>query len=203
MNDSSWRSPFVCAARLVALYPADQSRRAFLLDVAAIVASTAPYLAIRALYWLTGDPETTNYLDSHWAEGQLVPVLRYAIGLWSGFRAGWLIIVAGSALVVRSVGWKTGLVVVATTAASTLGSLVIAKDMSRSLMIVSPALLLSVWLWEEWRRDRMSWVLPVVVAANFALPAMHVMWDQSLPIASLPVELDKDADHPRLSQRHD
>ncbi len=59
-------------------------------------------------------------------------------------------------------------------------------------------LLLGVWQWEKWRVGRWRFVLPCVVAANYVLPASHVMWNQKIDIRTMPVEIYALRDPPTL-----
>ena len=65
-----------------------------LLDIAVIAAASVPYPAIRAAVWLHDDPVSTAYVDLHRSEIQSVPLSRFAEGLWSGFRAAWVVVLA-------------------------------------------------------------------------------------------------------------
>ncbi len=110
------------------------------------------------------------------ASAPSVPWTRYLEGLWSGFRAGWVMIVVAIVLGARRIGWPWAAVFVFVVLGTAIGGLFIAMDMSRTLMMISPVLLLGVWLWESWRPAALRFVLPAVVAANLVLPAAHVMW---------------------------
>jgi Tetratricopeptide repeat len=165
-------------------------RRAMLLDLAILVAASCPYVAIRAAVWLHGDPVATAYVESHWTKVQSVPWQRLLEGLWSGYRAAWVMIVAAMLLAPRTAGRLCGAVLAVVTISTAVGGLLIAMDMSRTLMMISPVLLLGIWLWESWRPATWRFVLPAIAVANLALPAAHVMWNQRLDISALSAELD-------------
>jgi hypothetical protein len=160
-----------------------------LLDIAVVAATSFPYPAIRAIAWMRGDPESAAYVQSHWEEVRTIPWTRFAEGLWSGFRIGWLAVVAALVLAARRVGWRWGAAFAIVVIASAVGGLFIAWDMSRTLMIVSPVFLLGMWLWEEALSGLWRWVLSGVLVANLLLPAHHVLWSVEWPIAWLPAEI--------------
>ncbi len=85
--------PVVVPVRMIALGRIEQcALRSLLMDLAVIVAASCPYLGIRALVWLRGDPAASGYVRQYWAEMLTVPIPRFFLGLWSGYRAGWLMI---------------------------------------------------------------------------------------------------------------
>ena len=46
-----------------------------------------------------------------------------------------------------------------------------------------------IWQWEALCRASRAWLLPIVVAANFLLPATHELWFSQFTIGRLPQEL--------------
>ena len=64
--------------------------------------------------------------------------------------AGWVMIVVAAVLGAR-IGWPWAAAFVFLVLGTAIGGLFIAMDMSRTLMMISPLLLLGVWLWESWR----------------------------------------------------
>ena len=58
------------------------------------------------------------------------------------------------------------------------------------MMILCPAYLLGIWLWEQWHVVWMRHLLPTLLAINVLfLPAQHVLWTSQWPIVWLPGEL--------------
>lgn len=166
----------------------ERSWRESRFDVALAIACTAPYLAIRALAWLLGDADAQTYVQTHLQTLPQVPLWRFFAGLWSAYRAGWLLIVLGLWIWTRRAGWKWGLGLTAVFAATAVGGLLIANDMSRSEMMTCAVLVFGIWLWESWRPRSFAWLLPVVVAANFLLPATHELWALQFSISRFPTE---------------
>ena len=119
-------------------------------------------------------------------------------------------IVAGIALSRRRVGGTSGAAFAVLTLGTAVGGLFIAWDMSRSAMMILPAFLLGIWLWEEWRtgegvaspRDiggrMLVFVLPVVLIGNLTVPAQHVLWSIDWPVEPIWVEVQKWSDPPRV-----
>ena len=127
------------------------ARRELCGDLAAVVVTSLPYPAIRAVSWLQGDANSTKYVRNHWAELPTVPWFRFLDGMWSGYRVAWLVIVAGLVLAVRHIPRRFGGPLILLEIGTAVCGLFIAWDMSRSTMMISPLLVLSMWLWEEWR----------------------------------------------------
>ena len=96
-----------------------------------------------------GDPGSTAYVQAHWEELKGVSNWRLFEGLWSGARAGWLMIGAAICFAARRIGWKWGGLFAAIVIFTAIGALFIAADMSRTLVIEAPVLLLGAWLWSE------------------------------------------------------
>ena len=191
--------PVAVAVRAIGCRRIDD-RRAMLLDVAVVLAASLPYPMVRAVVWLHGDPDATAYVQGHWDGFRRVPVLRYLEGLWSGFRAAWVMIGAAIWFGSRRVGWKRGALLGLLVLGSAVAALFIAADMSHTLMIVSPVVLLGIWSWREASTVSFRYVLPAVLAANLLLPAEHVLWALKIPIRTLYAEID-DYRHPSGSLR--
>ena len=184
--------PVTLMVRAVALRRIEEKQwRAMLLDVAVVLATSLPYTTVRAVAWLEGDADSTAYVQSHWEQIRGVRFTRYLKGLWSGFRAGWLIIGAALCFAGRRLGWQWGSALVFVVIGSAAGCLFVAADMSRSLMIASPVLLLGVMVWKECRPSSFRWALPILTVANLLLPASHVIWSFTVPISSLPTEIHR------------
>ncbi|HEY4312708.1 MAG TPA: tetratricopeptide repeat protein [Pirellulales bacterium] len=184
--------PVAIAVRLVALgYVEDRNWRAALVDLAVIVAASVPYPAIRAISWWRGDPGSSGYIERHWNEVQSVPVSRFLEGLWSGFRVSWLLIGAALCFTAQRLGARWGFLFAVLVIASSVASLFVAADMSRSLIIETPVMLLGIWLWGDLKLPRYSYVLSAILAANLLLPAAHVVWPFKIPIRYLYTEIDR------------
>lgn len=160
-------------------------------DVTTAIVASVPYLAIRAFALLHGDPNSATYVQSHWIEAHTIPWSRLLDGLWSGFRAGWVMIVLAVTLEARRITWPWTAAFATATIGTSLGALFIAQDMSRTLMLLCPVLLLGIWLWESWRPASLRFFFPIIVAANLVLPAAHVMWRLTVPLSSLPTEIQE------------
>jgi hypothetical protein len=173
-----------------------RDRQSIGLDLSAILAASLPYPAIRAAAWLWGDPDSAAYVAHHVRQVQGVGWDEYLWGLWSGYRAAWLLVLAVVPLVWRRTGWAWGTCTAIAVAGTAIGGIAIAADMTRTLTMLCPMLLLGVWLWRCWRPMTLPWVLGAVLAANLALPANHVMWGLRIPIHGLPAEIEQWNDPP-------
>ncbi|MES1213662.1 MAG: hypothetical protein ABUL64_03670 [Singulisphaera sp.] len=158
-------------------------------ECAVAILCSVPYLAIRAFAWISGDQDSSTYVQAHVINFPNVPVTRFLAALWSGYRAGWLMIGAGLWLFARRAGGQWGAALAIVVAATAVGGLAIATDMSRTVMMICPMLILGVWLWEAARSNSQAWLLPAVVAANFLLPATHELWFAQFKINHFPTEL--------------
>jgi hypothetical protein len=160
--------------------------RELLRDLFVAIVASLVYPTIRIVALLRGDPLTTSYVSAHWDEVHTVHWTQFLDGLWSGYRAAWLVILAGVYFCWRRVGWMWGAALTLILVVSTVASLFIAADMSRSMMIVLPFLLLGIYLWSKTQPQTFKWALPAVLIANLGLPASHVMWNLRVPIHYLP-----------------
>lgn len=183
--------PVAFPVRLIALRRIEERAwRSVSLDVAVIVAANMPYLGIRTVAWIQGDAGSSGYVRQYWSEMLAVPVTRFLEGLWSGFRAGWLLIGAAICFAAQRIGWKWGALFAAIVVGSSVASLLIAADMSRTLSIEAPVMLLGAWLWCEDKHPKSRYALPAILAANLLLPAAHVVWPFTINIRYLYSELD-------------
>lgn len=182
--------PAIAVVRAIALDRfAAPALREYAQDLTVIILASFPYLAIRAVIWLRGEATTDYYVQSHWAEVLTVPVTTLLAGWWSGFRLEWIFVAAAIALTIRQAGWLWGALLAGAVALMIVIGLYISADMSRNLMAIAPVLLLGIWQWDAWRTASLAWALPLIVAMNLVLPATHVMWDRTVPIAYLPTQL--------------
>jgi hypothetical protein len=159
--------------------------RKLVLDSIVVASISLVYPAIRIIAWQLGDPLAPSYISAHLDELHRVPWAQFFDGLWSGYRAAWIVILAGIYFTWRT-NWKFGVVLLIAVAVSAVGTLFIAADMSRSTMIILPALLVGVWSWKDAQPQSFKIALPAVLLANFLLPAAHVMWNLRIPIHYYP-----------------
>ena len=158
-------------------------------DLRVAALATIPYLAARLIALLTGDSDAAIYLQAHLLTIRQVPLSRFVAGLWSGYRAEWLAVAAGVSLSARRMGPVWAAVLALAIFATTVGGMGIALDMSRTMMMVCPALLLGLWLWQLEGSPLPRWLLSAVVLANFLLPATHELWFAQFRIEHFPTEL--------------
>ncbi len=193
--------PLAFATRAVYLRRIEERAwRELLIDLAVVTGASLPYPAIRAVAWLRGDPESTAYVHKHWDDVRGVSLFRFWEGLWSGFRAAWVMVGACAWFTFRRLGTTWGAVFAALVAGSALMSLVIAADMSRTLAIMTPVMLLGIWQWRESAERSFHIVLATLVTANLLLPAEHVIWPFKMPIRYLYTSIDDWRNPPQLFQ---
>lgn len=166
-------------------------------DVAVATLATVPYLATRGAAWLSGDTGSATYAQSHWESIQRVVPLQFLIGLWSGYRAGWIYFPLAVIAAARRNGLLCGLALASLVMLEGVGGLFIAWDMSRTLMILTPIFLWGVWSCEDIRWPVLRWLLPLCLVANLILPARHVTWFMDPELSSLATEIGMYRDPPR------
>jgi len=163
----------------------DRSPKDLLLDFALIAAFVVPYVSIRFILALTKDSDSSGYVKGIYDLMLAVPWLRFAEGLWAGFRAAWLFVIIFIVLV-----WRRGpriLSIISTLLIFFLVAvaLVVAGDLSRSMAMLLPVCLMGV-IWLMSRHARIGRVvLPAVFVANLILPAEHVIISSKFPIATI------------------
>jgi hypothetical protein len=145
-----------------------------------------PYLAVRLTL---GDNPLTNGASSHFLAGQLhsyrVFVPMAPLGWWMGLRAGWLGLAYAAFVTTPSQRLLAGLWL----AGTLLVSLFLASDISRSVAIVLPAILLGGFALARRESARAPLILLGVGCANLLIPAAHVVLTRIDPINPLPVEI--------------
>jgi len=161
--------------------------RDWLVDSAWLSAGVAPYLGLRLWAWLAGvwQPEQSYLVNTI---GFTSPAAVMAEGLWFGLRAAWLPAVLWPVLVWRRSGrgaWAEGLAAFVVLLGSAVFHVGMAGDVSRSASVAVPALLAGVMAWREWPARWASCLLIAVCAANFLLPARHVV--TSNPVSRIPI----------------
>jgi hypothetical protein len=161
-------------------------RRELLGDVMIAILASMPYPVIRLIASFAGDPYSADYVDRHWEEVRGVPLRFFLMGLWSGFRAAWVVVGAAIWFTFRSAGriWGT-LLTLAVLLASAV-SLVIAGDISRTLMILLPVVALGIWQWRQYAPRWAGVALGAILLAQYLLPAYHVTWSFVGKIETLP-----------------
>ncbi len=189
--------PIAVAVRALAFRRIEERAwRALAIDLAVIALTSLPYPAIRAVVWSTGDPDSTSYVQKYWHDLQEVPTSRLLEGLWSGYRFSWLMVAAAVYFAVRRVGTMWGAAFAVLVIGSSIGALMIAADMSRTLTIECTVMLLGVLYWHESEPARFRYALPVILAANLLFPAEHVLWPFKVPIRYLYTQIDNYRDPP-------
>ncbi len=165
-------------------------------DVLVVAVACVPYVGLRLLDWLTGEKESTRYVESHLDEMRRVTFGTYAFGLWSGFRAAWPLVAIAIADAWRKRGHWLGALLAAVTVPTALVGLVVASDMSRTLMVLVPVVLLGAWSLPSLTKRYGRLALAAVLTANLLLPAAHVVWTRTFPVHSLPTEIANFRDPP-------
>jgi hypothetical protein len=150
-----------CACLRWKLYP---TRR----WVLALALSLAPYLAVRLVALLVGDPSVSTHIA---LQGPAFP--RYAsfipVGWWFGWRMAWALIVAAVvAATGRGAAPAQRWLLVTSLAAGLDAVALLAWDSSRSIAVLIPFMVLGAARWRDLR------TLCALVALNFVLPAAHV-----------------------------
>jgi hypothetical protein len=112
----------------------------------------------------------------------LVPMAP--IGWWMGLRAGWLG-VAGAATLANDRRWVAGSILAATLAISFF----LASDLSRSVAVVLPAVLLGGFVLARRTPTHAPNILLGAGIANLLIPAAHVVLTKIDLINPLPVEI--------------
>ena len=145
-----------------------------------------PYAAIRGYLTLHhGDPTSWKYLWNALNDlGHTIPMLT--LGWWFGLRAAWVLGVCSLIDAIRRGRWLTEATVVAVTIAV---STALAHDLSRSVAILLPWLVVgAVTLQRRDRETGAAWLVALAVL-NLMLPAAHVSYVLIRPIGPLPIEL--------------
>lgn len=147
-----------------------------------VVAAILPYVAARAGAMAMGDDSVATQLRFQTVD--VASQLRYCVtylplGILEGFRAGWPVLAAGTALLwSRCGGWAERLSLVAAAGAGLGATFFLAWDSSRSSAVLMPLLVLGSG--RPWARRALPWL----AAANLVLPAAHVFGDAVVPLHS-------------------
>ncbi len=146
-----------------------------------------PYAGLRL--WLQRQDqaasEATQQFLSYHIQQTLVILPLAPLGWWMGLRAAWL--------AVAYAGWTTppGLRFLgAATLLSTAGlSVVLAADLSRSIAIIMPVVLLGCFTYARRLPASAPPVMLALGAANLLIPAAHLVYNKIDPINPLPIEI--------------
>jgi tetratricopeptide (TPR) repeat protein len=141
-----------------------------------------PWLFIRLYASMAGhDPETRRYFEALSLSNRgRIEIQYYLSGLWHGIRWAWAFVAIWLVFQWRETRWRMWLLLgfLLTLAVS----LVIAWDISRSISMFVPAVIMGILLL---RRHRPSHLRPVLLAAcglNLLFPAKHVAGNCCTPI---------------------
>jgi len=154
-------------------------------DILWLAAGVAPYLGLR-LWAYAADVWQPDYLNNQ--IGFTSPFLVGLEGAWHGLRAAWLPALLWPALVWRRSGPRAAMLggaALATLFVSVAFHVGMAGDVSRSASVAVPAVLAGVMLWRGWPARWAGCGLIAVCAANFFLPARHVI--TSTPVSRIPI----------------
>ncbi len=162
------------------------TRRGFALGVA----GAALYLTVRAGVSLSAHDATAQSfvagaLRECWTWLPWAP-----LGWYCGFRAAWLVVLAGVVGLFLSTNRPIASAVAATAIASLLVLTVLAADLTRAPPLLLPLLFAGVLLlptWTEIAAGRAALVL--VLAANLLTPALHVTYTKVSLLSPLPIEI--------------
>ncbi len=155
-----------------------------------IAASTAPYVLLRLLFVLNRDPTSSSYIAEHLTNVQKVPLTQFVLGLWQGYRAGWwLLVIPVYTLFQSKRVW--GMLATLVLFGTTIMALLIAGDMTRSLMMLTPAFAAALLLVNKPMSSPLRAAFVLTVIACLMLPAEHVIWTFRVPIRYVYAEIDR------------
>ena len=183
--------PLAVVVRLVYLRPLDErSARALRGDVLLAGAICALYATLRvSLNFFVPDANSGNYVGKTLYELRQVPIALFFRGLWSGWRAAWLFVIA-LPLLLLSTGRRGWALVTAAVALGTVFlGLVIAADISRSMGALLTAMLAGLLLLSRQRPAIFRAALPSILVANLVLPVSHVVWAFEVPLRTVWTEV--------------
>lgn len=145
-----------------------------------------PYVATRLAF---GTDPANNTASSVFLTTQLHTVNVFLpmapLGWWMGLRAGWF----GTGYAAYSVPAGRRCAAAVVLGATLAASLFLASDISRSVAIVLPAVLLGGFMLARRDPERAPMILLCAGCANLVVPAAHVILTHLDPINPLPVEI--------------
>ncbi len=152
---------------------------------AIIAVSVLPYVMVRGTAMFSQDATSSAYVSDHLKEVQGVSLVRFIEGWWYSYRAMWIGWWIAVVMIYRRGANRQPLafwLMVITTFATSIGGLMIAGDMTRSLMMLMPAMLAAALWFAEQSELKPRWLICALVGANLLLPAKHVIWSFKLPV---------------------
>ncbi|WP_345323559.1 tetratricopeptide repeat protein [Novipirellula rosea] len=162
--------------------------------------ATSVYLVIRLIALATGtDPVAHTYAREHLALIQSIPITNLLWGVWFGHRIAWLFCIYFLYHCFKTYRRATFAVYSLAILLTTVGALVIAGDMHRSLEMLFPVCLAGALLSRDLLPSRFTYALAAAVVLSAILPARHQLWQESYPIHSLAYELQRE--RPSTSER--
>ncbi|HEY1792044.1 MAG TPA: hypothetical protein VGG34_03940 [Opitutaceae bacterium] len=172
----------------------DGSQRLGRRQVVGLFLGLLPWLLARGLFSLAGrDVVTARYIQHmHSVHGSISPS-AYLMGLWEGIRLGWLYI-AGLALCLLRVSPRRGALFIVLAVGTLAANLAVAEDLSRSVSVMAPAVLLGLILSPRPGFLGNPAVAAGAAALNLLLPAAHVIDSHRIPILYLQAELARNQD---------
>ncbi|HZP60105.1 MAG TPA: tetratricopeptide repeat protein [Opitutaceae bacterium] len=133
----------------------------------------APWLLVRVgCFLFARDQATSDYIRDTVGQGGFA-IKYYFLGLWQGIRCAWVFVGIWLGLCSQRSRWeKTGLVVIFLF--TLIFNLIVAEDISRSVSILVPMILMGIILYKIHSPGRLRPVLFAACALNLLLPAAHV-----------------------------
>ncbi len=168
----------------------DRRRGDLAKDFAVMAALALPYVGLRLALLLTKDTSSAGYLTENGELIRSTPLWRYAEGFWAGFRVGWVYLIAFCLSSWRQGRSLRSMVTIAVVLLVIAVALTIAGDISRSMAILLPAVMMGILVAPSWWPRYSRLALPIALAANLLLPAQHVIATFKVPIFYLYHELD-------------
>jgi len=170
--------------------------KSLLTDMGLIALLTLPYIGMRVALMMTTDAASVSYLPSILNAPRTIPLWRFIEGFWAGFRAAWLYLLFFFIWIwAHHRGWVR-IAVSLIVCAQILFALFVAGDISRSMAMLLPVVLLGVMMLTSWHPAGSRSVLSAVLLANLLLPATHVVTSFKLPVYYLYHELAEWRDPP-------
>lgn len=148
-----------------------------------------PYLAIRLVALTRGNDEAA--MSYFGLINLTVGFDRWIKGAWMGLRGAWVFVVMLPWLIWRRDRQVWGVFIVAVTVVTIVGSLVITGDLSRSMSMMVPAVLIGIVLLFRQSPRFSRRLIAGVLAFNLLAPASHVLLYFDVPIYYLPLEISR------------
>lgn len=168
----------------------DATRRAaWKLEWGAPLALTGAFAAVRlfALPGSAGNATVGGYFG--WLDLTKTPLSQFLLGVWDGWRVGWVLSALAVWAVARRQGVNRAALLGAATLVVLLAALLTAQDFGRAMMLLAPVAGLGLGAWTLLPEARRRAGLAAGVAAALLLPGHHVMSDATVPVMTLNHEL--------------